>query len=102
LRRRRKASIGNASPAFFDDLDQAEIDACEKEANHWATEGLIPRDLWNANHMEEAPSTCKVIAFASRLRISPAIPACRIRKEKGNYKIFRDLIGNKTVCRLFS
>jgi len=90
------------STAFFDDLDQTQIDACEKDADRWATEGLIPQDLWIAHHMEEAASTRKVRDFAASLRISPAIPAGRIRKEKRDYKIFSNLIGSKTVRRLFS
>ena len=52
--------------------------------------------------MEGLPTTRKVLAFAANLRISPAIPAGRIRKEKGDYKIFSGLIGNKKVRKLFN
>jgi HTH-type transcriptional regulator/antitoxin HigA len=93
---------GEESTAFFDDLDQAEIDTYEKDADSWATEGLIPRDLWRAAKMEATPTTRKVLAFAANLRINPAIPAGRIRKEKGDYKVFSGLIGNKKVRKLFS
>ncbi len=93
---------GEESKAFFDDLDEAEADTYEKDADRWATEGLIPRDLWRAAKMEGTPTTRKVLAFAANQRISPAIPAGRIRKEKGDYKIFTGLIGNKKVRKLFA
>ncbi|MCX5915299.1 MAG: ImmA/IrrE family metallo-endopeptidase [Deltaproteobacteria bacterium] len=92
---------GEESKAFFDDLDQAEVDTYEKDADQWAAEGLIPRDLWRAAKMEGTPTTRKVLAFAANLRVSPAIPAGRIRKEKGDYKVFSGLIGNKKVRKLF-
>jgi HTH-type transcriptional regulator/antitoxin HigA len=93
---------GEESTAFFDDLDQAEIDTYEKDADQWATEGLIPHDQWLTAKMEGTPTARKVLAFAANLRISPAIPAGRIRKEKGDYKVFSGLIGNKKVRKLFA
>jgi HTH-type transcriptional regulator / antitoxin HigA len=92
---------GEESKAFFDDLDQAEIDTYEKDADSWATEGLIPRDLWRAAKLDGTPTTRKVLAFAANHRISPAIPAGRIRKEKGDYRVFSGLVGNKKVRKLF-
>ncbi len=92
---------GEESKVFFDDLDQAETDTYEKEADNWATEGLIPRGPWRAAKMEGTPTTRKVLALAASLRITPAIPAGRIRKEKGDYKLFSKLIGNRKVRKLF-
>ncbi|ACM19496.1 helix-turn-helix transcriptional regulator, XRE family, DUF955-containing [Geotalea daltonii FRC-32] len=91
---------GGECDAFFDDLDQAEIDLFEKDADHWATEALIPSELWHAADMERNPSTRRIIDFAASLRISPAIPAGRIRKEKQNYRIFSGLLGYKQVRTL--
>lgn len=88
--------------AFFDDLEQSGMDKYEKDADRWAEEGLMPRDLWRATKIAKSPTSRDVLQFAARLRISPAIPAGRIRKEKGDYRIFSDLVGNKTVRRLFA
>ena len=93
---------GEESKAFLDDLDQPEVDTNEKDADEWAAESLIPQGLWSAAKMEGLPTTRKVLTFAANLRISPAIPAGRIRKEKGDYKIFSGLIGNKKVRKLFN
>ncbi len=92
---------GEDSRDFFDDLDQAEVDACERDADRLAMESMISDDDWVANHMETVSSRRKILDFASHLRIHPAIPAGRIRRARGNYKIFNDLVGHKMVRRLF-
>jgi HTH-type transcriptional regulator/antitoxin HigA len=88
--------------AFIDDLDQTDIDSCERDADHWATEALIPADIWHSAAMSEAPSAGRLCEFAASYRINPAIPAGRIRKEKRNYKLFSGLVGNKQVRKLFA
>ncbi len=87
--------------AFFDDLDQAEITACEKDADHWAAEALIPSGSWQAAEMGRTPSAQKIIDFSSSLRISPAIPAGRVRREQRNYKLFSKLVGYNKVQKFF-
>lgn len=91
---------GSDCNVFFDDLDQAEADTYEREADKWASEALIPSELWHAADMERKPSTSKVLEFAARLRINPAIPAGRIRKEKRDYRIFAGLVGYNEVRKL--
>ena len=86
--------------AFFDDLDKNESNTYEVDADCWATEALIPSELWNAADIGHAPSARKIIDFATALRINPAIPAGRIRKEKRDYKIFAGLVGHNKVRRL--
>jgi len=93
---------GEDATAFFDDLDQTEIDTFENDADRWAADALLPPDLWGALSTEGTLSARKILDFAARLRISPSIPAGRIRKERGNYRIFSDLIGNKQVKKFFS
>ncbi len=92
---------GEESIAFFDDLDETELDRYENDADKWATEALIPPDLWKRANMGRDSSTRDIRGFAASFRISPAIPAGRIRKENGNYKIFNDLLGNRAVKKLF-
>jgi HTH-type transcriptional regulator / antitoxin HigA len=93
---------GEESAVFFDDLDQSENDTCESGADRWATEALIPHNLWQAANMEGTPSAHKILDFAANLRINPAIPAGRIRREKRNYKVYSGLVGNKKVLKLFA
>lgn len=93
---------GEESIAFFDDLDEAELDSYENDADKWATEALIPSDLWKRASVGRGSSTRDIRGFAASFRISPAIPAGRIRKESGDYKVFSDLLGNRTVKKLFA
>ncbi len=79
---------GEDCVAFFDDLDQHEVDTFESDADHWATEALIPSDTWNAADLCQLPTAERIVAFASSLRINPVIPAGRVRRETGNYKLF--------------
>jgi len=87
---------------FFDDLDHAGIDTFEEEADQWATDALIPKDLWQSANLGRRPSSRAVLNFAASLRIHPAIPAGRIRRETADYRLFSDLIGNKKVRTLFA
>lgn len=88
---------GEESEAFFDDLDQHDVDAFEGEADQWATESLIPTEDWDAAELSQNPSPDRILAFAEAHRISPTIPAGRIRKETGNYKLFGRYIARQKV-----
>lgn len=91
---------GGKAEAFFDDLDQADVDAVESATDRWATEALIPSEIWQTADMGQRTSLSKVMDFAAGLRISPAIPAGRIRRESRNYRIFSKLVGYKQVRKL--
>lgn len=93
---------GEECEVFFDDLDQAELNAFERDADRWASEALIPAGHWQAAGMGRNPSADKIAAFAASLRINPAIPAGRIRKEKGDYKLFSKLVGYRQVRKQFA
>jgi len=88
--------------AFFDDLDKNETNTYEVDADCWATEALIPSEVWNAADIGHTPSTQKIVDLATGLRINPAIPAGRIRREKSDYKIFAGLVGYNKVRRLIA
>lgn len=87
---------------FLDELSEEDGNACEEEANQFALEHLIPKALWDEDLIKEAiPPPEEVEAFASELRISPAIPAGRIRYELKNYSLYTELLGRGQVRRLF-
>ena len=91
---------GGEAEAFFDDLDQADADAVESDADRWATDALIPSEIWRSAGLGQQVSLRKVIDFAASLRISAAIPAGRIRREAQNYRIFSKLVGYRQVRKL--
>ncbi|HBC88013.1 MAG TPA: plasmid stabilization protein [Lentisphaeria bacterium] len=87
--------------SFFDDLETRADSAKEDEANKWAMEMLIPNSLWDKSGLNAKSSLSEVKHFADEIKISPAIPAGRIRRESGNYSLFPSLIGSKKLKPMF-
>ena len=87
---------------FFDDLECSDQNDIEDEADIWASDVLIPAAKWSAIRSVSHCTASHVRAFAEDLRIHPAIPAGRIRRERQNYRLFSKLIGNGTVRHVFS
>jgi len=88
--------------AFFDDLSSnGKKDECEKEADKLAAESLIPESEWEAAQLDSTSLASRVCDFAEKLRISPAIPAGRVRYEASDYKVFKELIGSGKVRAMF-
>jgi len=86
---------------FVDDLTEASKDKCEQEADALASESLIPSKEWKSKRFQKNTSAAAILAFAEKLRISPSIPAGRIRYETRDYTIFQQLIGNNKVRGIF-
>ena len=88
--------------AFFDDLsDNGKKDKSEREADKLASEALIPETEWKTARLSRKSPPGSVLAFAERLRISPAIPAGRVRHESKNYAIFKPLISGGKLRTMF-
>ena len=86
---------------FFDDLDQAEVNSVEGEADNWASEALIPSAAWKAADLCREPTLERVRSFAAAMRINPVIPAGRVRRETGNYRLFGRFVAGQKVRRFF-
>jgi HTH-type transcriptional regulator/antitoxin HigA len=88
--------------AFFDDLtEDGKKDKCEKEADKLASDALIPETDWKTARLTKKSPPWSVIALAEKLRISPAIPAGRVRYESKNYTILKPLIGMGKLRPMF-
>ncbi len=86
---------------FFDDLKSTRnLSDMEKEADRFAEEMLIPRKEW-ASFYSTFLTEDDVRDFSRRLRISPAIVAGRIQKERDNFSVFRKMLGQDRVRELF-
>jgi len=96
--------LENGNVAFFDDTEQGASRTCtpqEIEANDLAASLLLPEETWNLEK-HNIISERGIVAFADKLGISPAIVAGRLRWEANNYNNFDELLGHKTVRKLFS
>ena len=87
---------------FFDDMSEGGAkDTRENEADQLASEALIPETEWKAAKLTKKSPPGDVLAFAQSLRISPAIPAGRVRYESKSYTVFRPLIGSGKLRLMF-
>ena len=85
---------------FIDDLDAASADKKEKEADKWASDALIPLADWQRLSKKRL-SDADVNRIASQLRVHPAVVAGRVRKDKNDYRLMSNLVGQGRVRRLF-
>lgn len=86
---------------FFDEEDGAETDDIEKEADRFALDRLIPPALWDQCLSRFVMTSEAVRIDADNLGIDASIIAGRIRKERNNYMILNDMIGQGAVRRQF-
>ena len=90
---------------IFDDLDpdvgENIEEAIEKEADILASNALIPSKDWEKALPRYSRSIESIQSFASKLGISPAIVAGRIRNESKNHAILSDLVGYGEVRKYF-
>lgn len=82
---------------FFDDLDASLLDNVEQEANDFASNCLIPNELWIKSPARIAKAADPIQTLAGQLGIHPAIAFGRIRMERNDYTIFSDKIGQGKV-----
>jgi HTH-type transcriptional regulator/antitoxin HigA len=86
---------------FFDDLTDHSRDKYEREADELASDALIADATWKAAKLSIKSPQTDILTFASKLRISPAIPAGRLRFESKDYTTFSNLVGNGKVRAVF-
>ena len=89
----------HADKPFFDDLDSEAQDQGERDADEFAADALIDPQAWTRSGLGRRSTPADVFCFARRLRISPAIPAGRIRRETGDYRLFSQMVGSRRVRR---
>lgn len=85
---------------FFDEEDNGENDDLEKEADQFALDQLINPDMWDLCLSRFSMTREAVLIDADNLGVHPSIVAGRIRKERNNYTILTDLVGQGAVRAL--
>lgn len=82
---------------FFDEEGGSSLDRVESEADTFALNALIPDELWDQCLSRFALSDEAVNIDAENLGIDSSIIAGRIRKERNDYTILSDLVGQGRV-----
>jgi len=90
---------------FFDDVEHKEdnnvvVDEMEQQANQFASNLLIPEELWRRSPARIAKTAEPIERLAKQLGIAPAIVFGRVRMERKDYKLFSDKIGRGKVRKL--
>jgi len=91
----------NALNFFYDNLDDADVDEREKEADNLAMEALVPEDKWENSPARIVPSPIAAESLANELGIHPAIVAGKMRREKQRYNYLVKLVNEAKVRYLF-
>lgn len=94
--------FNGAAEAFVDDFSLREApsrneDPRENEADAWAEEALISRELWVSAGLTARASYSGIIAFSQRISVHPAIVAGRVRHQTRNFRAFAPLLGTGEV-----
>ncbi|MEI6516042.1 MAG: ImmA/IrrE family metallo-endopeptidase [bacterium] len=89
--------LDGENQSFFDDLEAGGTSKMEIEADRMASEALIPGAAWQSSHLTPRSTVGQIRAFAAEQRISPAIPAGRIRYEAKDHRLFWNLLGKGKV-----
>jgi HTH-type transcriptional regulator / antitoxin HigA len=77
-----------------DELDEIELEA---EANAFAKDSFIPRDIWLRSDAFRFGTEAAVLDLAKRCSVHPAIVAGRLRFEKRKYHALTHLLGANEV-----
>lgn len=91
---------------FVDDFklrspDGTQEDARETEADEWAQEALIPREIWERSTVRIKPTPMEVVNLANQLEIHPAIVAGKVRYEQRNFRLLSQFVGSNCIRRHF-
>lgn len=93
--------LGDGTAIILDDLDVNSSGGIEAEADEFARDALIPREIWDRCNDPEL-STEALMEIAEEAGVHPAIAAGRWRWEHGDYRRFSRLLGRGEVRIHFS
>lgn len=78
---------------FFDEEGAPAREAVETEADEYARNALISSEIWKGSLVRFTSSTAQVVQFAKKNRVGVPVVAGRIRRERNDYTLFSDLVG---------
>jgi HTH-type transcriptional regulator/antitoxin HigA len=82
---------------FFDEEGNSDSDEIEREADKFALDSLIPEESWDMCLSRFSMSEESIKLDAENIGVHPSIIAGRIRKERNNYTILSNMVGQGMV-----
>lgn len=90
------------SDGFFDEESAPSQDDLEKEADAFAESAFISNEVWRKSFVRFTKAKEQVLQFAKERKVSSAVVAGRIRRERSDWTLFTDLVGQGSVQKLMS
>lgn len=90
------------SEGFFDEEGDAAASELEDEADEFAESAFMPNELWRKSFVRFTKVKDQVVQFARERGIASAVVAGRIRRERKDWSLFSDLIGQGSLRKLMS
>jgi HTH-type transcriptional regulator/antitoxin HigA len=87
---------------FFDEEGAPALDELESEADEFAESAFMPNEVWRKSFVRFTRDKDQVVQFAKERGISSAIVAGRIRRERKDWALFNDLVGQGSLRKLMS
>lgn len=87
---------------FFDEEGATSLNDLESEADEFAESAFIPNEVWRKSFVRFTKSGEQVVKFAKERSIPSAIVAGRIRRERKDWSLFSDLVGQGSLRKLMS
>ena len=87
---------------FFDEEGALSLNDLESEADEFAESAFIPNEVWRKSFVRFTNVKEQVIQFAKERGISCAVVAGRIRRERKDWTLFGDLVGQASLRKLMS
>lgn len=87
---------------FFDDERTPASDDVEREADTYARNALIPNEIWKHSLVRFTSSREQVVKFAAKYHVGASVVAGRIQRERNDYAMFSDLVGQGKPKKLIS
>lgn len=92
--------LAEDTPLILDDLDLRSSEEIEEEADLFAQNALIPRDIWN-KYVTPEMSTEELELVAKKAKVHVAIVAGRWQREHSDYRRFAKKLGRGEVRSQF-
>jgi HTH-type transcriptional regulator/antitoxin HigA len=87
---------------FFDEEGALSLDELENEADKFAESSFVPNEVWRKSFVRFTKAKEQILQFAKERGISGAVVAGRIRRERRDWNLFNDLIGQGSLRKLMS
>lgn len=83
--------------AIIDDLDEEAKSDVEIEANRYAADAIIPRNLLNKSNAMRSSNDEDIVELARQCEVHPALVAGAIQHHKKNFRLYKDIVGGVNV-----